>query len=111
MPAISYPSVGTRISTLRKAHHLTQKDLASQLHISIKHCSEVERGLCMLSLEKLAELTKIFGCTLDYLILGTDGEAINLVLPPQMQADLKSGDQRKIAVVQKYLQMYGELKE
>ena len=111
MSGISFSAIGTRIAALRKNHSLTQKDLAAQLHISIKHCSEVERGVSMLSLEKLTELTKIFGCTLDYLVFGYDGGGFNYELPPKMREDLSSGDLRKIAVIQKYLQMYGELKE
>ena len=110
MPLISYTSVGTRIADLRKASGLTQKELAKQLHISIKHCSEVERGCCMLSLEKLAEVSRIFGCTLDYLILGIDEKDTLYTLPAKMLEDLRSGDEQKKIVIQKYLQMYGEIK-
>ena len=36
MSQISFPQIGNRIATLRKNRHLTQKDLAAQLNISIK---------------------------------------------------------------------------
>ena len=110
MSEISCPDIGTRIAALRKANGLTQRELAQQLHITVKHCSEVERGYCMLSLEKLAEVSGFFGCTLDYLVLGVKAGEESFVLPAKMLEDMRSGDERKKIIVQKYLQMYGEIK-
>ena len=64
----------------------------------------------MLSLEKLAEFSKLFGCTLDYLVLGADAIEESIVFPTEMLEDLRSGDEHKKKVIQRSLQMYGEIK-
>ena len=37
--------LGQRLKLLRKDHNLTQENLAEKLGISVKHYSEVERGI------------------------------------------------------------------
>lgn len=67
-----HKDIGQRIALLRQENHLTQAQLAEKLDISVKHCSEVERGLSCLSLEKLVALCSILSTTLDYLVRGID---------------------------------------
>lgn len=62
--------MGTRIKVRRKKLLLTQEEVAEQLEISVKHFSEVERGLTGLSIENLIKLSNILGLSLDYIIKG-----------------------------------------
>ena len=69
-----------RIKEERKRLHLTQEEIAEKLDISVKHFSEVERGLTGLSIENLIKLSRIFGVSIDYLVKGeTDSEWYGVV--------------------------------
>lgn len=63
-----YVQIGKNIAKLRKGHDMKQAQLAKLLHISIKHCSSVERGRSSLSLEKMVTLCRFFDVSLDSLI-------------------------------------------
>lgn len=65
-------SMGLRIKNQRKALNLTQEVLAEQLDISVKHFSEVERGLSGLSIENLIKLSNILGVSIDYIVKGEE---------------------------------------
>ncbi len=62
--------MGLRIKEQRKRLKLTQEETAEMLDISVKHFSEVERGLTGLSVDNLIKLSNIFGVSLDYLVKG-----------------------------------------
>lgn len=62
--------MGLRIKSERKKLKLTQEQIAERLDISVKHLSEVERGLAGLSVENLIKLSSIFGVSIDYLVKG-----------------------------------------
>ena len=62
--------MGKRIKEKRKELKLTQEYLAEQLGISVKHFSEVERGLAGLSIDNLVKLSNLFDVSLDYLVKG-----------------------------------------
>lgn len=61
---------GQRLRQQRKLHNMTQEQLAERLDISIKHYSEVERGLTGMSVENLIKVSEILQISLDYLIKG-----------------------------------------
>ena len=63
-------AIGQHIRQRRKALHLTQEATAEQLGISVKHFSEAERGIAGLSVENLAKLSDLLGCSLDHLVKG-----------------------------------------
>ncbi len=65
-----YQQIGKNIAALRHSRKMTQEQLANLLHISVKHCSAVERGKSCLSLEKMITLCHTFQVSLDYLIEG-----------------------------------------
>ena len=69
-----YPAMGQRIAQLRREQHLTQLQLSEKLDISVKHMSEIERGLIGLSLDKLVQLCDILCTSLDYLVRGKQSE-------------------------------------
>lgn len=64
--------LGQRIKIRRKKMLLTQEELAEQLGISVKHFSEVERGLTGLSIENLIQLSGLLGLSLDYMLKGEE---------------------------------------
>lgn len=70
------PAMGRRIRTCRIESKLTQENMAEILDISVKHYSEVERGITGLSVEKLLFLSEFFHVSLDYLLKG-DGQPEN----------------------------------
>ena len=67
--------MGQRIKTRRKKLLLTQEYVAEQLNVSVKHFSEVERGIAGLSIENLIKLSDILGLSLDYIIKGEADES------------------------------------
>ena len=68
--------MGKRLRIYREQAKLTQEKMANILNVSIKHYSEVERGLIGLSVEKLIFLSNFFGISLDYLLKGKDNQEI-----------------------------------
>lgn len=105
----NYYEMGERISYMRKANHMTQEQLAEHLNISVKHISEVERGLTSLSMEKLIAVAKLFNCTLDYLIRGTETDDISYVFPETMIRIMRYGDEQEKRLLREYLHMYAKL--
>mgnify|MGYP000435025449 FL=1 len=55
---------GNYFHVLRKAKHLTLKDVADQLHIDISTLSKIENGERQINFELLKEISKVF--ELDY---------------------------------------------
>lgn len=66
--------MGQRIKTRRKKLLLTQEKIAEKLNVSVKHFSEVERGIAGLSIENLVKLSDILGLSLDYIVKGEADE-------------------------------------
>lgn len=73
------PAMGNRLRSYRLRANLTQEKMAELLDISIKHYSEVERGLKGLSVENLIKLSNLLDVSLDYLL---KGESENKTFPP-----------------------------
>lgn len=76
--------MGKRLRECRLHSNLTQENMAEFLDISIKHYSEVERGITGLSVEKLIYLSNNFGVSLDYLLKGDTEQEI----PPFLLIEL-----------------------
>lgn len=107
-----YKEIGHRISTLRQENKITQAQLAEKLDISVKHCSEVERGLSCLSLEKLIALCSILSTDLDYLIRGIDKRNLSDSNIPIFVYELfNSNDTQKIELLHDYLIMFKRISE
>ncbi len=62
--------MGLRIKKQRKSLKFTQEQIAEMLDISVKHFSEVERGLTGLSIENLIKLSNILGISIDSIVKG-----------------------------------------
>ena len=102
--------IGKRIGALRKAHNITQENLAEKLGVTSKHISEVERGLSSLSLERCIDLCLLFDCTLDTLVLGSDRKKMESRLPVSIMEILSSDDEDEINRLNRYLRFYTELR-
>ena len=63
-------SMGKRIKEWRRKLGLTQETAAEELGISVKHFSEVERGIAGLSVDNLVRLSALLGVSLDYIVKG-----------------------------------------
>lgn len=103
--------VGKNIAELRRARHITQEAFAEVLDISVKHCSEVERGVAFLSFDKLLFVSDYFDCTLDYLVYGADTSDVVAAIPKHVIEILKSDDEQEKQLLLKYLNMYYQLRE
>lgn len=107
-----YKEIGQRITLLRQEHKLTQAQLAEALDISTKHCSEVERGLSSLSIEKLILLCSILSTDLDYLLRGIHKHTSNECNIPLYIIDLfNTDDVRQKELLQDYLLLFKKIYE
>ncbi|MDR1630216.1 MAG: helix-turn-helix domain-containing protein [Oscillospiraceae bacterium] len=61
-------AVGERIKEIRKAHNLTQKQLAEMIGISITHISVIERGVKTPKLETLIDIANAMHVNSDSLL-------------------------------------------
>ena len=61
-----------RITILRKRSKMSQLQLAKVLHVSASTIGMYEQGRRTPSIDMLAELSRVFSVSLDYLITGTD---------------------------------------
>ena len=104
-------NIGIRISQLRKDHGFTQEKLAEKLDITTKHVSAVERGVSSLSLEKIIEASKLFDCSLDYLVLGTNNSSNTTLLPPSILSVLSPNDEYEKAILLEYLNFYSKFRK
>jgi len=62
--------IGKKITNLRKAHNMTQMELADRLGISFQAVSNWERGSTMPDISKLPELAETFHISVDELLNG-----------------------------------------
>ena len=61
-------TIGEKITKLRKEQKLTQEQLADILKVSRQSVSKWERNVAYPDTEKLIRISKIFECSLDYLL-------------------------------------------
>ena len=65
---------GKMVFKLRKSLGMTQDELAKKLNISDKAVSKWENGIGYPDITQLPSLAKIFGVSIDYLILGDNNK-------------------------------------
>lgn len=105
-----YQNIGKRISQLRKENKMTQLQLAEALDISVKHMSEVERGITCLSLEKLNLLCELLPTSLDYLIRGIDTRSHEERHIPSYVIELfHSKDETQLQLLEEYLLLFRKI--
>lgn len=59
---------GELLSELRLDRHMSQKELAEIMHVSVSTISNYENGVHYPDVDKLMELRSIFNVTIDYLL-------------------------------------------
>ena len=65
-------AIGERIKEIRLKRNITQEALAEKVNLgSAQQVSDIERGLCGLSVAKLVEFCKALDVDADYLLFGT----------------------------------------
>lgn len=67
-------AVGERIKQKRIILGMSQDELAEKIDRATKYCSDIERGICGMSIETMIALSKSLDMTLDYMIFGTSSE-------------------------------------
>lgn len=65
---LDYYQIGQRIREYRKAHGLSQEELAEMVNISVTHMSHIETGNTKLSLPVLVDLAEALHITTDCLL-------------------------------------------
>lgn len=60
--ALNYKVIGNRIQNRRKAKGSTQAQMAEALDVSVGFISQVERGVCKVSLDSLAAIADYLDC-------------------------------------------------
>ena len=59
---------GEKITMIRKENHLTQEQFAEMMNVSRQSVSKWELGTAYPDTEKLIRISKLFSCSLDYLL-------------------------------------------
>lgn len=64
-------AIGSRIKELRKKEKLTQEQLSELVNLGTpQQISEIERGLCGVSVAKLVDFCRVLNTGADYLLFG-----------------------------------------
>lgn len=63
-------AVGERIKNKRILLGMSQEEMAEKIDRATKYCSDIERGMCGMSIETMIALSKTLDMTLDYMIFG-----------------------------------------
>lgn len=84
-------NIGRTIASARKAHNMTQMELADRLNISFQAISNWERGISMPDIAKLPEVAEILELSIDNL-LGKPSPLINGLLSEKKDEYLQSAN-------------------
>ena len=67
-------AVGERIKKKRILLGMSQDELGEKIDRATKYCSDIERGMCGMSIETMIAISKSLDMTLDYMIFGESTE-------------------------------------
>lgn len=76
---MNYYEIGQRIRKIRKAHGLSQEELAAKVDISITHMSHIETGNTKLSLPVLVDIALALSVSTDTLLFGESRESVTTI--------------------------------
>lgn len=68
-------TVGERIRQKRIQLGLSQDELSVRINRATKYCSDIERGMCGMSIETMLSISKALDMSLDYMMFGEISEA------------------------------------
>lgn len=74
---MDYYEIGQRIRKARKAHRLSQEELAAKIDISTTHMSHIETGNTKLSLPVLVDLAVALDVNCDELLFGSRNQTLD----------------------------------
>lgn len=60
---LNYKTIGIRIKMHRKMKNVTQEQMAEALNLSVGFISQLERGICKVSLDTLANIIEYLDCS------------------------------------------------
>lgn len=107
-------NIGRTIASARKAHDLTQMELADKLNISFQAISNWERGISMPDISKLPEIANLLDLTIDEL-LGKSSPVIDDLLSsddePLQPAEIEPEDVLEAAPLLKPSQLQNLLEK
>ncbi|MBR1635881.1 MAG: helix-turn-helix transcriptional regulator [Lachnospiraceae bacterium] len=63
-------AVGIRIQNRRALLNISQEELAERIDRATKYCSDIERGICGMSIETMLAFAKELDMSLDYMMFG-----------------------------------------
>lgn len=78
-------AVGERIKNKRILLGMSQEELGEKIDRATKYCSDIERGMCGMSVETMISISKALDMTLDYMIFG---ELSDLEVARQEQSEM-----------------------
>ena len=92
--------IGTLIRSRRQGKHMTQKELADQLHVTDKAVSKWERGICYPDISLLADIGKILDIALPE-FFSQDGEPVHSEAQDAVRSDpeQENRDRRNEAII------------
>ena len=67
-------TVGKRIHQKRIQLGLSQDELAVRINRATNYCSDIERGMCGMSIETMLSISKALDMSLDYMMFGEVSE-------------------------------------
>ncbi len=92
-------TLGGKIKKLRNEKGLTQKELADQLHVSFQTVSKWENDENEPDIATIKEFTKLFGCTLDYLLNDEDEEPKEESVPEIVEEEKPKEEAPKTIII------------
>lgn len=99
-------SLGSFLQQLRKENQLTQKELASQLHVTDKAVSKWETGKGFPDLKLLEPLAQALDVSLVELLQGTRNPSPTLTKEEAGQAAVRAMRQSERATARRYLRLF-----
>ena len=99
-------TLGAKIKKLRTDKGLTQKDLADQVHVTFQTVSKWEKNENEPDISTIKELSKIFNCSVQYLIdddLEEDNTNTPVIVPASKKEEEKEPVTKTIIIHQKEL--------
>ncbi len=67
-------AVGERIRNRRTQIGMSQDELAERIDRATKYCSDIERGICGMSVETMLAISDILDISLDFMMFGAASE-------------------------------------
>lgn len=69
---INYQIIGNRIKNYRRIKGVTQEKMAEDLYLSVGFISQLERGICKVSLDTLGNIAEYLECSIASILEGSN---------------------------------------